>query len=292
MKNITNGVWVTMITPFTKDSKIDYTAVEALVEWYISKNVDGIFAVCQSSEMFFLTFEERFELAKFVINAVNKRVEVIVSGNTHDDIAVQLKEARAFAELEPNAMVFLTNRMNVDATLKEMPEEVALGLYECPYPSKRLLTDAEMEYLVKSGRFVFLKDTSCDAQIMRRRAEIVAGTAFKVYNANAATLYETLKFGYNGYCGVMGNFHPDLYAWLYWNLNDARAERVANFLSMMSVIECREYPLCAKYYLSLFEGLGINKLCRSRPDSHGPALGHELKSLYELTQEIRSSILS
>ncbi|MCL2517866.1 MAG: dihydrodipicolinate synthase family protein [Oscillospiraceae bacterium] len=290
MKNITNGVWVTMITPFTKDSKIDYSAVEALVEWYISKNVDGIFAVCQSSEMFFLSFEERFELAKFVIETVNKRVEVIVSGNTHDDADVQIKEARAFAELEPEAIVFLTNRLDIDKTLKGMPEETALGVYECPYPSKRLLTDSEIEYLVKSGRFVFLKDTSCDAEIMRRRAKMALGTPFKVYNANAATLYETLKFGYNGYCGVMGNFHPDLYAWLYWNLNDARAERVANFLSMMSVIECREYPLCAKYYLSLFEGLGINKLCRSRPDSHGPALAHELKALCEISRELREFI--
>lgn len=49
---IPNGVYPTMITPFTKDNKIDYAAVEALINWYAGKKVDGIFAICQSSEIF------------------------------------------------------------------------------------------------------------------------------------------------------------------------------------------------------------------------------------------------
>ena len=50
MKNaqIQNGVWPTMITPYTPDGKIDYAMVEKLVEWYIERGVAGIFAVCQS----------------------------------------------------------------------------------------------------------------------------------------------------------------------------------------------------------------------------------------------------
>jgi 4-hydroxy-tetrahydrodipicolinate synthase len=46
-----------MITPFTDDNRIDFKAVRALTEWYITKGCDGIFAVCQSSEMFFLSRE-------------------------------------------------------------------------------------------------------------------------------------------------------------------------------------------------------------------------------------------
>jgi hypothetical protein len=42
-----NGVWPTMITPFTADNKIDYPAMEKMIDWYMQRQVDGLFAVCQ-----------------------------------------------------------------------------------------------------------------------------------------------------------------------------------------------------------------------------------------------------
>ena len=38
MKTIANGVWPVMITPFTEDNKIDYAAVEKIIEWYNDVN--------------------------------------------------------------------------------------------------------------------------------------------------------------------------------------------------------------------------------------------------------------
>ncbi len=52
IKTIPNGVYPTMITPFKDDKTVDYNAVLKLIEWYTGK-VNGIFSVCQSSEMFF-----------------------------------------------------------------------------------------------------------------------------------------------------------------------------------------------------------------------------------------------
>ena len=65
-KNPNHGVYPTMITPYNKDGKIDFGAVDALVEWYWKKGCDGIFAACQSSEIFFLTLDERVALARRV----------------------------------------------------------------------------------------------------------------------------------------------------------------------------------------------------------------------------------
>ena len=44
IKDIPNGVYPTMITPYTVDNKIDYNAVEKLINWYDEKGVAGIFA--------------------------------------------------------------------------------------------------------------------------------------------------------------------------------------------------------------------------------------------------------
>ena len=61
-QSVGKGVFPTMITPFTADGAIDWAGVDGLVEWYIASGVTGIFAVCQSSEMYHLTEDERLEL--------------------------------------------------------------------------------------------------------------------------------------------------------------------------------------------------------------------------------------
>ena len=100
-----------MLTPYTQENKIDYTAAEALIEWYIENGIDGVFAVCQTSEMFWMSAKERYELAKFTINAISGRIGVVVSGNVEDNIGMQIKEARELAELSPQAVVFVSNRL-------------------------------------------------------------------------------------------------------------------------------------------------------------------------------------
>ncbi|MGH0053322.1 MAG: dihydrodipicolinate synthase family protein [Sphaerochaetaceae bacterium] len=92
-----NGCWPTMITPFTEDNKVDFSKVEALTNWYIDRGCDGIFAVCQSSEMFFLTAQEKLDIAKAVVEAAAGRVKVIASGHTSDDHQTQIQELGGMA---------------------------------------------------------------------------------------------------------------------------------------------------------------------------------------------------
>lgn len=49
------GIIPVMLTPFTDQGEIDYPGLERLIEWYLEKGADALFAVCQSSEMQFLT---------------------------------------------------------------------------------------------------------------------------------------------------------------------------------------------------------------------------------------------
>ena len=52
-----------------------------------------------------------------------------------------------------------------------LPQNLPLGLYECPLPYKRLLTEKMMRWCAENGRFSFVKDTCCDAATIRRRLE-------------------------------------------------------------------------------------------------------------------------
>ena len=93
IKQIPDGVYPTMVTPYTEDNKIDYNGVKALLDWYAKKGVDGIFAICQSSEIFFLSFEEKLELLKFVMANKPEGITILASGHTADDLATQIAEA-------------------------------------------------------------------------------------------------------------------------------------------------------------------------------------------------------
>ena len=111
MENIIqNGVWPTMITPFTGDDTIDYPAVERLLNWYAENGAAGVFAICQSSEMFFMTLEEKRELLRFICSHRPKGLQVIASGHTKDSLKEQIEEAKYLSDNDISAYVLLTNR--------------------------------------------------------------------------------------------------------------------------------------------------------------------------------------
>lgn len=261
MKTI-NGIVPVMLTPFTADEQIDYPALAKLIDWYLEKGVDALFAVCQSSEMQFLSLQERVELARFVVQHVDGRIPVIASGHISDDIEAQKEELLAMAQTNIDALVLVTNHLDprnegsetffatLNTLLDTLPKEVPLGLYECPAPYRRLLTDDEFSWCANSGRFVVLKDVSCDLPTVERRVKLAQGTPLNVINANAAIAWPAILAGSQGFSGVFTNFHPELYSWLWHHGKTQRelADELAIFLSLGAVTETLGYPKNAKIY--------------------------------------------
>ena len=294
------GVWPTMITPYRSDGEIDYEALQSFVDWFVERGVTGIFAVCKSSEMFELSLRERLELSRATVAAARGRLGVVSSGHVAWSLADQIDEAKAMADTGPQAVVLVTNRFaaededddafrrNLERFLAAMPPGLRFGFYECPYPYKRVLSAAATRFVVSTGRFDFLKDTCCDIDLIRAKLEATSGSSFRIFNANAATLLQSLRAGAAGYSGVMGNFHPELYVELCrtWSRNPARAEELQAALGIMSVIEARSYPLNAKYMLAkrgIFSTLQCRGLDRS---ALSPALIAETEEMSELAESL------
>ena len=261
MKKI-EGIVPVMLTPFTDQNAVDYPGLANLIDWYLAHQVDALFAVCQSSEMQFLSLQERVEVARFVVDHVQGRVPVIASGHISDDIDAQVSELSAMAETGIDALVLVTNHLDAHNTgsaaffatlntlLDALPKTLPLGLYECPAPYRRLLSDEELTYCANSGRFVVLKDVSCDLETVTRRVQLVKDTPLNIINANAAIAFPAMKAGSRGFSGVFTNFHPELYVWLYHHhqQNPALADELADFLSLAAVTETLGYPKNAKIY--------------------------------------------
>ncbi|MCM1044866.1 MAG: dihydrodipicolinate synthase family protein [Candidatus Gastranaerophilales bacterium] len=294
------GVWPVMLTPFQPNGEVDYEGLKALTDWYIVRGSRGLFAICQSSEMFFLSLEERLETARAVVRYAGGRVPVIACGNICDTVEEQIEETRRMAETGVDAVILITNQFasadESDAVwmkrcenfLREIDEKIPLGFYECPYPYKRLISLDNLGKCARTGRFYFLKDTCCDLETIKQRLTAVQGTNLKIYNANSATLLESLLCGVHGFSGVMANFHTDLYAYLCDHTMDADIRLLQGFLTVASWAESRYYPMNAKYYLQKCEKLPIDTYCR-RLDGKGmnDTLMCEMELFGELTEEIR-----
>jgi 4-hydroxy-tetrahydrodipicolinate synthase len=138
----------------------------------------------------------------------------------------------------------------VETLKQELPPDLRLGLYECPAPYRRLLSDDEIAYFAQDPRFVILKDVSCDIQTVRRRLELTKNSSLVISNANAAIAFEAMKSGASGFCGVFNNFHPDLYRWLEdeGEIHTELANELARFLVLSAATEGMGYPKLAKAY--------------------------------------------
>lgn len=281
MNRFPGGSWPVMLTFFSDDNSVDYDGIRRLTDWYISNGVSGLFAVCQSSEMFFLSLEERVSIAKCIVEHTAGRVPVIASGHVSDDPEQQAAELAAMAKTGVDALILITNRLaneedddsvwieNCSRLLEKLPQDLPLGLYECPYPYKRLLTKETISWCADTGRFYFLKDTCCDEKMIEERIRLIEGSHLRLYNANTTTLLSSLQKGAAGYSGVMDNFHPNIYSWLCDNYSNAgvadKVREASDFLTTASLIERQWYPVNAKYYLQTYEKL--NKSIHTRTKS-------------------------
>ena len=256
------GVWPVMLTPFDNQREIDWESLKKLIDWYIKAGVNGLFANCQSSEMFFLSEAESLQLTRFVLDYVDGRVPVVASGHTACGLAQQIDQLGKIAETGVDSVILISNRLAMpsedDATVltnlqkitAALTDKVGLGIYECPHPYKRLLSDDVVRWCAQSGRYTFIKDTCCQIDTIRRRVELSKGSRMHIANANGQTLLPSLQAGAHGYSGVMTNFHPELYVWLCdnWQQEPEKAETVFAYLSTASLAECLDYPVCAKDY--------------------------------------------
>lgn len=262
MRQIREGIYPTMITTFTEDNKVDYAGLEKLLAYYKKSGCDGIFALCLSSEIFHLSDAEMVEMMRFLARNKPEGLSLIASSHTSDDVDHGIRQLAAMAENGAEQPVIILNRLamenesedvvkrNAEKLFNTLPD-ITFGIYECPYPYKRMVSDELLSWFAKSGRIGFLKDTCCNAEKIRRRLEIVKGTGLQLFNANTATLLDSLRAGGSGFSGVMGNFHADLYAALYrfHKANDPRADKLQAFLTIASMIESQLYPTCAKHHL-------------------------------------------
>lgn len=277
MKKLPKGLWSVMLTPFNETNELDLDALERLTEFYIASGADGLFANCLSSEMFQLTDDERLRITRTVVKTVNGRLPVIATGSFSSDMEVSANFVKSIYDTGIETVVLSTNQLCNEKESNEMFKKkmeslmdktgtIPLGLYECPVPYKRLMVPETLQWLARSNRFLYHKDTSCDLEEIKKKIEATQNTDLGIYNAHVPTGIESLRYGARGLSPIGANLYPELFSGLLAFLEDKdkkkEVEKLNDALDMMDTIIHHNYPYTAKLFLKK-RGFDIKTNCRT-----------------------------
>jgi 4-hydroxy-tetrahydrodipicolinate synthase len=251
-----------MLTPFNKSNTIDWQGLDSLIHWYLDGDISGLFAVSGSSEMLALSIEERLSLAQYVIQKVDGKVPVIVSGTFADSLKEQIGLIKLMHELGADFVVCLVNQFAQESDssetwiknaeyILEQTDEIPLGLYECPAPYHRFLSVEETKWAADTGRFVWMKETSESIDLFSQKVNAAKGSPLKILNADARFLLESKQAGGAGYTGIATNFYPQLLSWICQHFDDESemVDELQTFFTEKQSIVNHKYLQNAKVFL-------------------------------------------
>ncbi len=264
IKKIPGGAWAVMVTPFNEKLQIDYPVLKELIVWYEKAGIQGFFANCASSEMYNLTSEERLELTRFVVE--NSTIPVVSTGTFTHNIDENADFIKKIYKTGVDGVVIITSIIvEKEATDQEFArtlmkivnktDDIPLGLYECPSPYKRLVSPELLNEIANTGRFVYMKDTSCDAGIVRQKIDACMGSKLKLFNAHTPDVLDTMRHHGAGTSTIASNFYPELYAFICKYANhrsyQEKIELVNNFILENEKVVGNKYRISAKYFMNL-----------------------------------------
>lgn len=211
---IFKGSAVALVTPFTKDNKVDFDKLGELVEYQIANGTDAIVSCGTTGEANTMTDEEQLATIKYVVEKVNKRVPVIAGSGSNDTMhSVNLSQEAE--KLGVDALLIITpyyNKAN-KAGLKRHFETIAnsvklpIILYNVPGRTCVNISPSLIVELAKIDNIVAVKEASGDLGQVAEIASLVPDD-FAIYSGNDDTTLPLLSLGGQGVISVLANVCP------------------------------------------------------------------------------------
>ena len=253
------GVFALMLTPFGASGAVDIEIYDRYVAWQVSKQPAGLFAVCGTSEMKWLTLDERLMLARRTVAGANG-LPVLATANLDPDPRNHSDELRRMIDTGVNGVV-LVPAPSISGDANAVRDYIAalaavascpIVLYEWPQVENYLMDAETFGDLVTAGQVQGIKDTTCTPEGIAAKQQ-VAGTA-TVFQANTPFLLDALDMGVRGLMMITSSARCDLVVRLWSAHEDGDTETAAVLereLVFLDAVLRFAYPAAAKYLVSL-----------------------------------------
>ena len=219
------GILPAMITPMTKDYKVNFPALRKLINYMIDGGVHGIFAIGTTGEFYTLDQNEYREILEATVDEVGGRVPVYAGCNglgTRESIqlahiAAQVGGINAISVLTPY-FISLTQE-EVYQHFKAIAQSTDLNviLYDNAPKTHITIKPATVARLADIPNIVGIKDSTGDltntADTIGRTTR--AGKDFHVMMGRDSLIHAALSYGATGAVAAAANVAPRLCADIY-----------------------------------------------------------------------------
>lgn len=211
------GIYTPVVTPFKENEEIDYAKMKFNLDKWAKTDLDGIVVLGSNGEFSYLTFHEKLELVKFVVENFSKSKKIIAGAgceSTKETIELSIQLAKLGADavliLPPN---YYKGAMKDDILYQHYIDvaessPIPVMIYNMPGNTGINLSPTLIAKLAKHPNIVGIKDTSGNiVQI----SEIVRDTDddFAVFAGNAGYLLPALSVGARGATLALANAMPE-----------------------------------------------------------------------------------
>lgn len=259
-QTVFKGVCTALITPFYK-GKIDYEALQNLIEVQIEADVGAILLAGTTGESPTLSVHEHAELVAFAKKQVGGRLPLLAGCGSNStshacELAAAVAESGADALLAVTPYYNRTNDRGVVAHYRAIADttDKPLILYNVPARTGFSMTLAHYRELSEHPGIVAVKEASPDLSLL---ASLCAecGSRLDVYTGNDHHTVSAMRLGASGVISVYSNVSPRkmteicrLCAAGDWKLAYARQKQI---LGQMQALFWETNPIPVKHVLSL-----------------------------------------
>ena len=254
------GIMPPLLTPFNEDKSIDFDTYERLIEWHIERRVHSLFVVCGSSEYFALTEDEAIKMAETAVKAAGDRIYIVAGSTIHDNVEDNIAMTKRMGDTGV-AGCFITTPRDIPAEDEPMLEyflaihdavDCPVYAYEMPGGTNYKFSPEAFAEIGKRERFIGIKDTTCDVDIVKAKIEAAKGT-IKIIDANTPNLFQTLQLGATGGINTSANVCPSLFSKMYRLIQDGDLETAGKLHQRIVEIDSMMwgYVMSAKMAVSM-----------------------------------------
>ncbi|WP_237201943.1 dihydrodipicolinate synthase family protein [Rothia nasimurium] len=245
-----SGVIPPLLTPRHADGTVDLASLATLINHLIDGGVDGIFALGSSSEVLYLTNEERETVLTTCVEVIDGRVPLIVGINDMTTARV-IDEAKRLLAIGGDAIVVTSQFYAIDNAFEEERHfraiaeavDVPVFAYDVPVRTKQKLPLSLLTKLARDGVITGVKDSSGDDVAFRQLIlETRDVEGFSIFTGHEVVCDGAMLSGAAGLVPGLGNVDPAGYKRLYeasiagdWEAARAEQDRLAKLFNIVFV---------------------------------------------------------
>jgi 4-hydroxy-tetrahydrodipicolinate synthase len=209
-----HGSIVALVTPFDEQDRIDYAALERLIEFHVSEGTNGLVIAGTTGESATLQKGEHAELIRRAAEMVAGRMPVIAgTGSNSTQQTIDLSREVADAAIDGYLLVVPYYNKPVQEglyqhfwTIADAVDKPAI-LYNVPGRTVADLLPETLARLAQHPNIFGVKDATGDMERMKQHLALLPDD-FRYFSGDDFTTLEFLKLGGHGVVTVSGNVAP------------------------------------------------------------------------------------